>query len=187
MQIYITDCDTARKTLARQKPPIDALLSIATEAHGLNSFPEKELHLLCSDVTKDWQGHIAPTVDQVTQAIEFGKNLEGTLLAHCAGGQSRSTGFVLAILASQDRTPVEAFDALDAIVKGTFEAGLRDEPDDYNPNMRIVMHLDNLLNCEGAFIDEYCRRFISFPLEDARTSFWMSVRDRECDEWTLPL
>jgi predicted protein tyrosine phosphatase len=131
---------------------------------------------------------LAPTEEQVVEAVEYASKVKGTLLIHCAAGQSRSVGIALSIHCSKGLSPSEAFDALKGDVNRTWKARLRHLPDDFNPNGRIVMHADKLYGYEGKLIDEYCVRHTGLSLEDARSCFWDSVTKREEeDPFRLPI
>lgn len=195
MRILITGRSVASNIVECGRPKIDGLISLGSRKEDLIPFG---IMLQFSDICKDWQDHLAPTEDQVLEAVAYAHKLEnekhlGTLLIHCAAGQSRSTGIALAYHCSKGLTPAQAFTALRQDIEGTWVARLRNSPSDYYPNGRIVMHADKLYGYEGKLIDEYCARFVAHKsLEDVRTSFWQSVTVSEDEDplalplWTLP-
>ena len=182
----ITNRGTAFQVLDSGYPALGGSISIGTDLK--DTHPNAGLRLTFSDITKDWQNHIAPTREQVGQAVEYAKTVNGTLLVHCAAGQSRSVGIVLAILCSKGMKAEDAYEALTEAAKRTYLRKLRRTYLDLTPNQRIVMHADEMYGYDGALIEGYCRRYSTLSFEDALSSFWRAVtQNEEDDPLRLPL
>ena len=175
--IYVTDWGKAREIVEGDvRVHIDGLISVNSHKGGmLDDQFTPSLGISCYDCARDWQTKTAPSEEQVRLAIIFAREIEGTILIHCAAGVSRSTGIALAIFADNTRDPVEALWALDTAIRNTHTLGLRQFPDDHAPNKRMVLHTDNIFEFKGKLIELYSEQF---QVRDFHRSVGL-----EFDEW----
>ncbi|HUT49457.1 MAG TPA: tyrosine protein phosphatase [Alphaproteobacteria bacterium] len=113
----------------------DRLSAIAADCH---------LDLRFHDITGERPDRIAPNRDHVQALVDFVRvwNRSGSLLIHCAHGQSRSTAAAFIVLAMQNPGREDEVASI-----------LRDRAKHARPNARMVRLADEVLGAGGRLID----------------------------------
>ncbi len=116
----------------------------------LASFGDHHLILRFHDLEEEVEGFIAPTEEQMREALAHTKDVTAgeRLLVHCHAGKSRSPALAIGILVQAGLPPAAAFEEVRA---------LRPE---LIPNRLMVRQLDRILDLKGALVrvvDEHYR------------------------------
>jgi predicted protein tyrosine phosphatase len=90
---------------------------IISAIENIEPLSEHHLHVMISDITTGWDGHVLPTIEHLLMVLQFTQNLtdEDRLLVHCFAGQSRSTAFAIAVLIQHGMRYNEAFDHVSSL------------------------------------------------------------------------
>lgn len=130
----------------------DAVITIEDPDCGFglrvkNGMPQ--LVLAFNDVSRLDHHWIAPSLEHVTQAIEFARqHKDGKLLIHCAAGVSRSPATALAIIADRLAAGRET-EAVEYLFS-TFAS--------IEPNERVVACADRILERDRALLSAFRRK-----------------------------
>ena len=123
-----------------------------------------ELHpsalvLEMDDVDYDHDGYQAPTRAQVERIVLFSSSpiLKGRILVHCQAGISRSSAAALVLFMTRLRDPQLAILALLRSIQATHKRGWREVG--IHPNSAVVRHADDILGCNGAFMQAFAETF----------------------------
>lgn len=112
-----------------------------------NGMPQ--LVLAFNDISRLDRHWVAPSIDHVSQAIEFARqHKDGKLLIHCAAGVSRSPAIALAIIA--DRLGAGRENEAVEYVFSTFKS--------IDPNERVVACADRILERDRALLGAFRRK-----------------------------
>jgi predicted protein tyrosine phosphatase len=108
----------------------------------LPSFGPHHLILRFHDVEKEVEGYVAPTEDQLRQALLHTADLSETdrLLVHCHAGKSRSPALAIGILVQAGLSPGAALDRVRAIRPELI------------PNRLMIRQLDDVLGLQGELV-----------------------------------
>ena len=108
----------------------------------LPGFGPHHLILRFHDVEEEVEGFVAPTEDQLRQALLHMGNLgeADRLLVHCHAGKSRSPALAIGILVQSGLSPDAAFEHVRA---------LRPE---LIPNRLMIRQLDDILDLQGELV-----------------------------------
>ncbi|MCA1441951.1 dual specificity protein phosphatase family protein [Ensifer sp. IC4062] len=140
----------SRLTAQSRWREFDAIISIESLANPeslevTDVHPRDRLVLRFEDVDFDLADQNKPKILDVQTALEFARNVTGSLLVHCEAGISRSTAVAIAIAA--DRLgPGEEGAAVGAIV---------DQVKGAMPNLLVLQYADMLLGRDGKLVDAW--------------------------------
>jgi predicted protein tyrosine phosphatase len=100
------------------------------------------LYVVVDDISAVTQDNRHPTLADLTQVLDFTRNLSDTdrLLVHCKGGQSRSPAIAIAICIQHGMTYREAFAHIATIRPILL------------PNPLLIQHIDEHFGLEGKLV-----------------------------------
>ncbi len=106
--------------------------------------PARHLHIEVDDVPASYAGDIAPTMEHVTELLDFAQSWDrqGAMIVHCYAGVSRSTAAALTILCQYN--PGREMEATQALRRAAPHA---------KPNRRIIAIADQLLRSENRLVE----------------------------------
>ena len=106
--------------------------------------PARHLHIEVDDVPASFAGDIAPTMEHVTEFLDFARawDRRGAMIVHCYAGVSRSTAAALSILCQYN--PGREMEAAQALRRAAPHA---------KPNRRIIAIADRLLESDNRLVE----------------------------------
>ena len=106
--------------------------------------PARHLHIEVDDFPASYAGDIVPTVEHITELLEFSEswNRQGAMIVHCYAGVSRSTAAALTILCQYN--PGREMEAAQALRRAAPHA---------KPNRRIIAIADRMLQSDNRLVE----------------------------------
>ena len=106
--------------------------------------PARHLHIAVDDFPASYAGDIAPTMEHMTELLEFSQswNRQGAMIVHCYAGVSRSTAAALTILCQYN--PGREMEAAQALRRAAPHA---------KPNRRIIAIADRMLQSDNRLVE----------------------------------
>ena len=106
--------------------------------------PARHLHIEVDDFPASYAGDIVPTVEHITELLEFSEswNRQGAMIVHCYAGVSRSTAAALTILCQYN--PGREMEAAQALRRAAPHA---------KPNRRIIAIADRVLQSDNRLVE----------------------------------
>jgi predicted protein tyrosine phosphatase len=106
--------------------------------------PARHLHIEVDDFPASYAGDIVPTVEHITELLEFSEswNRQGAMIVHCYAGVSRSTAAALTILCQYN--PGREMEAAQALRRAAPHA---------KPNRRIIAIADRVLQSNNRLVE----------------------------------
>lgn len=130
-------------TLLEEGWPTKAISLVGDDLRfPLSSFGPHHLVLRFHDVEAEIDGFVAPTTEQMTEALAHTANLgpHERLLVHCHAGKSRSPAMAIGILVQAGMSPADAFE------------DVRAARPELIPNRLMIRQLDQILDVGGELI-----------------------------------